>query len=202
MQTQTNKIKKKLSKISYIIIRSFARRCEHSRQIVEEYVEYQSGGNLQCVAVCCSVLQCVEVCCSVSQCVAVCWWQIVEEYVEYQGGGNIQCVAVCCSVLQCVAVCLQCVGGKQLKSTLNITCRQSTVCCRVLQCVAVCCSVLQCAAVCCKSAAVCCKGVAVCCRVLPCVAVCWWQIVEDVEYQSGCVLHNMKLLTIHIYIYI
>jgi len=27
---------------------------------------------LQCVAVCCSVLQCVAVCCSVLQCVAVC----------------------------------------------------------------------------------------------------------------------------------
>ena len=37
---------------------------------------------IQCVAVCCSVLQCVAVCCSV-----------------------LQCVAVCCSVLQCFAVC-------------------------------------------------------------------------------------------------
>jgi len=27
---------------------------------------------MQCVAVCCSVLQCVAVCCSVLQCVAVC----------------------------------------------------------------------------------------------------------------------------------
>jgi len=36
--------------------------------------------NVQCVAVCCSVLQYVAVCCSV-----------------------LQCVAVCCSMLQCVA---------------------------------------------------------------------------------------------------
>ena len=42
-----------------------------------------NSGELQCVAVCCSVVQCVAVCCSV-----------------------YQCVAVCCSALQCVAVCL------------------------------------------------------------------------------------------------
>ena len=50
---------------------------------------------LQCVAVCYSVLQCVEVCCSVLQCVAV--------YRRV-----LPCVAVCCricSVLQCVAAC-------------------------------------------------------------------------------------------------
>jgi len=46
---------------------------------------------VQCVAVCCSVLQRGAVCCSVLQCVAVCW-------------SVLQCVAVCCSVLQCVAV--------------------------------------------------------------------------------------------------
>jgi len=60
----------------------------------------QESQELQCVAVCCSVLQCVAVCCSVLQCVAVCC-------------SVMQCVAVCCSVLQCVAVCcsvLQCVA--------------------------------------------------------------------------------------------
>jgi len=46
---------------------------------------------LQCVAVCCSVLQCVAVCCSVLQ--------------EADKECELQCVAVCCSVLQCVAVC-------------------------------------------------------------------------------------------------
>jgi hypothetical protein len=83
---------------------------------------------MQCVAVCCSVLQCVAVCCSVLQCVAVrcSVLQCVTVYCSV-----LQCVAVCCSVLQCVAVCcsvLQCV----------------TLCCSVLQCVAVCCRVLQC----------------------------------------------------------
>jgi len=47
---------------------------------------------VQCGAVCCSVLQCVAVCCSVLQCVAVCCCML-------------QCVAVCCCMLQCVAVC-------------------------------------------------------------------------------------------------
>jgi len=47
---------------------------------------------MQCVAVCCSVLQCVAMCCSVLHCVAVCC-------------SVLQCVIVCHSVLQCVAVC-------------------------------------------------------------------------------------------------
>jgi len=50
-------------------------------------LDYGSIYELQCVAVCCSVLQCVAVCCSA-----------------------LQCVAVCCSVLQCVAMCLYCVA--------------------------------------------------------------------------------------------
>jgi len=44
---------------------------------------------IECVAVCCSVLQCVAVCCRVSQCVTVCC-------------SVLQCIPVCCSVLQCV----------------------------------------------------------------------------------------------------
>jgi len=43
----------------------------------------------------CSELQCVAVCCSVLQCVAV--------YIDVCS--ELQCVAVCCSVLQCIAVC-------------------------------------------------------------------------------------------------
>ena len=49
------------------------------------------GKEVQCVAVCCSVLQRVVVCCSVLQCVAVCC-------------SVLQRVVVCCSVLQCIAV--------------------------------------------------------------------------------------------------
>jgi len=44
--------------------------------------------NVQCVAVCCSVLQCVAVRCSVLQCVAVCCSALQ----------CVQCVAMCCSV--------------------------------------------------------------------------------------------------------
>jgi len=109
---------------------------------------------LQCVAVCCSVLQCVAACCSVLQRVAVCCSVLqmcLHVLLEHAGlrscefarknlhlffisfylhstlgpFGLLQYVAACCSVLQCVAVC-----------------------CSALQCVAVCCSVLQCVAVC------------------------------------------------------
>ena len=61
--------------------------------------------NVQCVAVCCSVLQCVAVRCSVLQCI------MAESAVE--GVQNVQCVAVRCSVSQCVATrcsVLQCVA--------------------------------------------------------------------------------------------
>ena len=104
---------------------------------------------LQCVAVCCSVLQCVAVCCSVWQCVAVFHGFPLIWYVQ------LQCVAVCCSVLQCVAVCcsvlwfstyMVCpVAIHMMYPTAN-----ESLCCSVLQCVAVCCSVLQCVAVCCS----------------------------------------------------
>jgi len=47
--------------------------------------------DLQCVAVCWSVLQCVGVCCSVLQCIAACC-------------SVLQCIAACCSVLQCAAL--------------------------------------------------------------------------------------------------
>jgi len=57
---------------------------------------YSCPGNVQCVAVCCSVLQCVAVCCSALQCVAV--W------------------AVCCSVLQCPGNLLM--SFKKIKSQL------------------------------------------------------------------------------------
>ena len=54
--------------------------------------------DVQCVAVCCSVLQCAAVCFSV-----------------------LQCVAVCCSVLQCVAVC--CNGNDSLAAYIVRLCR-------------------------------------------------------------------------------
>ena len=46
---------------------------------------------LQCVAVCCSVLQCVAVCCSVLQ------------SYQHSKPPALSAEAVCCSVLQCVA---------------------------------------------------------------------------------------------------
>jgi len=67
--------------------------------------------NIQCVAVCCSVLQYVAVHCNVLQCVAVCCSVLQCVAVRcsaLQCGGtvnrNMQCVAVRCSALQCVAV--------------------------------------------------------------------------------------------------
>ena len=112
------------------------------------------GSVLQCVAVCCSVLTChqLAVCCSVLQCVAV--W--------------LRRVAVCCSVLQSVAACR--VPSRTQSRTHSAHCTPVTVrvmaaflctparwypimtwvCCSVLQCVAVCCSVLQCVAGCCS----------------------------------------------------
>jgi len=59
--------------------------------MIHVYTLLLDSHQLQCVAVCCSVLQCVAVCCSVLQCVAVCC-------------SVLQCVAVRCSVLHCVAV--------------------------------------------------------------------------------------------------
>ena len=75
---------------------------------------------LQCVAVCCNVLQCVAVCCIVLQCVgelqyvAVCC-SVVMQCVAVSCNvlqraaaccSVLQCrYAVCCSILQCVAVC-------------------------------------------------------------------------------------------------
>jgi len=56
-------------------------------------------GELQCVAVCCSVsvlqCECVAVSCSVLLCAAECC-------------SELQCVALCYGALQCVAVCLAC----------------------------------------------------------------------------------------------
>ena len=63
--------------------------------------------NLQCVAVCCSVLQCVAVCCSVLQfvgcvavCVAVCATVCAAVCAAVRAA---VCIAVC--VAACVAVC-------------------------------------------------------------------------------------------------
>ena len=70
--------------------------------------------DMQCVAVCCSVLQCVAVCCSVLQCVAV--------YSRV-----LQCVAVCYSRLHCAKVCCSVLQGV-------------AVGCSVSKCDAVCCS--------------------------------------------------------------
>ena len=58
--------------------------------------------DLQCVAVCCSVLPCVAVCCRVLPCVAGCCRVLQGVAVCCR---VLQCVAVCFSVLQCVAVC-------------------------------------------------------------------------------------------------
>ena len=41
-----------------------------AREYIEEGPRVESSGQLQCIAVCCSVLQCVAVCCSVLQCAA------------------------------------------------------------------------------------------------------------------------------------
>jgi len=67
---------------------------------------------LNCVAVCCSVLQCVAACCNVLQCDAEqegilnCWYNhtniIFSVCVCVAVGLN--CVATYCSVFQCVAV--------------------------------------------------------------------------------------------------
>jgi len=83
-----------------------------------------SWGELQCVAVCCSVLQCNTMSGSMLQRVAACfsvlhtWWCALALYMYIYS----QSVTVCC---------------KDMMS------------CRVLQRVAACCCVLQCVAVCC-----------------------------------------------------
>ena len=59
------------------------------------------NGELEDVAVCCSVLQCVAMYRSVLQCVAV-YGSVLQCVAMYRS--VLQCVAVCCSVLQCVAV--------------------------------------------------------------------------------------------------
>jgi len=89
-----------------------------------------SGGEGSAAQRVVSQVQCVAVCCSVLQCGAV----VGRRSALFLSFSVLQCVAAWCSVLQCVAVCcsmLECVA----------------VCCSVLQCVAVCCSELQCAAV-------------------------------------------------------
>jgi len=65
------------------------------------------SGELQCVAVCCSLLQCVAVCCSVLQYVVVCCVFIcIPSLYENRCGalrvdsGGSQCVAACCNMLQ------------------------------------------------------------------------------------------------------
>ena len=66
---------------------------QQTRSVLQSVLQCVAA-NMQCVAVCCSVLHCVAVCCIVLQCVAV-------------RCSVLQCVAVqlTCSVLQCVAVC-------------------------------------------------------------------------------------------------
>jgi len=66
-------------------------KCEH-HLLIAVARSVISSDDMQCVAVCCSVLQCAAVCHNVLQCVALCC-------------SVLQCVAVCCSVMQCNAVC-------------------------------------------------------------------------------------------------
>jgi len=134
-----------------------------------------AGEDLQCVAVCCSVLQCVavfDVCCSVILETVLAQTRRVADASE-----KMQRVAVCCSVLQCVAVCcsvLQSVAvsysrlcsRELVASPMRVggcsLLQYVTLCCNALQCVAICCSVLQCGAV--RRSVLPC--VAVCCNVL------------------------------------
>jgi len=107
---------------------------------------YSSRRDMQCIAVCCSVLQCVAVCCSVLQCLAVCC-SLMSSVTRPMTHWLLQCVAAC--VLQCVAVCssaLQCVAvschqshDPWLTDCVAVCCS----CCSVLRCVAVGCRVLQ-----------------------------------------------------------
>ena len=94
-------------RVSPLIVNSGAASCSLrflSLSTTNKYVFFTLIWIPQCDAACrtclvwfsgCSMrkeIQCVAVCCSVLQCVAA--WSNV-----------LQCVAVCCSVLQCVAVC-------------------------------------------------------------------------------------------------
>jgi len=144
--------------------------------------------DLQCVAVCCSVLQRVAACCSfvssngsprdrwglfrrrISAWDALSLWSASPGVLQYFG--------VCCSVLQCVTVC--CCSAWDALSLWSPCVLQCVT--LFLKCVAVCYSVLQCAVavpgkpspygqhhhVCCSVL----QWVAVCCSVLQCVAVC------------------------------
>ena len=94
---------------------------------------------LQCVAVCCSMLQCGAACCSADP----------SHYrVTYK---SLTSVAVCCSVLQCVAACCsvsQCVAVwcsmLQCRSQSRQSCVQKPhIRCSLLQYAAMCGSVLQ-----------------------------------------------------------
>ena len=76
--------------------------------------------NMQCVAVCCSVLQCVAVCCSV-----------------------LQCVAVCCSVLQCGAIGMRCTVTQFSVNTELCYMHGSVYICVALQHTATHCNALQ-----------------------------------------------------------
>jgi len=129
---------------------------------------------VQCFVAWYSELQCVAVCCSVLQTAIKRFPEVWEKTIaihldwrcitmELRYSSVLQRVAACCSVLQCIAVCcsvLPCVA----------------VCCSVLQCVAVycsarqceCCSVLQCVAMCCSVL----QRVAACCSVVQCIKVC------------------------------
>ena len=86
---------------------------------------------MQCVAVCCSVLQCAQL---ISVCLAVCR-QFIAVCCSV-----LQCVAMCCSVLQCVAVCcsvLQCVYDARSSSFAQQQMQSVAGVVGVLQCVAV-----------------------------------------------------------------
>jgi len=98
---------------------------------------------VQCVAVCCSVLKCVAMHYSVLQ-----YFQCVpEERLDDTS-------AVRCNVLQCVPVCSS-VSSVSVCSSVF----QSRDLITPVQCVAVCCSVSQCIPVCCS------VRVEMCCRV-------------------------------------
>ena len=106
--------------------------------IVQDVSHHYSrrSSQVQCVAVCCSVLQCVAVCCSVLQYAVVCC--IVLQF---------------CSVLQCVALKLFCTMAQDVShhySRRSSQVQRVAVCCSMLQYVVVCCSVSQCVAVCCS----------------------------------------------------
>ena len=117
-------------------------------------------------------LQCVAVCCSVLQYVAKCKYCRVASRRHAKSRAAriphvLQCVAVCRSVLQYVAVCWRVSTLQRVLSTageskgpcsrtfavlqcLKQATQSGAVCFSVLQCVSVCCSVLQCVAVCCS----------------------------------------------------